>query len=236
MGDTASKTTVAMVGDSHASMWIPAFQEIGGQRPWRLETMAKAACPMMDLPIANRLVRPLVEYIQRCEQWRGQIIARLRAEHPRLIMVSVFRGYTATHSNGFLSGFTSYDPAWIDGLTRLVRQLGETGAKVLVLGPLPRLDGAVPACLAQHLDDATACSPPMSFAFNRPGMAAEAAATKAGGGQYADLTELFCTTNRCPVIVGNTLAYVDAGHLTLEYSRVLAPALAALADRALATG
>jgi hypothetical protein len=234
IGDTASKTTVAMVGDSHASMWIPAFQQIGAQRPWRLETTAKAACPMMDLPIANRIVRPLVEYIQRCEQWRGQIIARLRAEHPRLVMVSVFRGYTATHSNGFLSGFTSYDPAWIDGLTRLVRQLRETGAKVLVLGPLPRLTGAVPGCLSEHLDDATACSPPMSVAFDRPGMAAEAAAVKAGGGQYADLTELFCTTNRCPVIVGNTLVYVDAGHLTLEYSRLLAPAIAALAARALA--
>jgi hypothetical protein len=223
-----------LVGDSHASMWIPAFQQIGPQRPWRLEAMAKAACPMMDLPIANRLVSRLVEYIQRCEQWRGQIIARLRAEHPQLVVVSVFRGYTATNSHGFLSGFTSYDPAWIDALTRLVRQLRETGAKVLVLGPLPQLNTSVPGCLSEHLDDATACSSPMSTAFNRPGIAAEAAATKAGGGQYADLTELFCTANRCPVIVGNTLVYVDAGHLTLEYSRLLAPALAALADRALA--
>ncbi|ORW84647.1 acyltransferase [Mycobacterium sp. IEC1808] len=236
MGDTNSKTTVAMVGDSHSSMWIPAFQQIGTQRPWRLEAMAKAACPMMDLPIANPLVSPIVEYIQRCGQWRGQIMDRLRAEHPALVMVSVFRGYTATHSNGFRSGFTSYDPAWNDGLTRLVRQLRETGAKVLVLGPLPHLTTSVPGCLSEHLEDATACSPPMSYAFDRPGMAAEAAAVKAGGGQYADLSELFCTAKRCPVVVGNTLVYVDAGHLTLEYSRLLAPAIAALADRALAGG
>ncbi|OBI82198.1 acyltransferase [Mycobacterium sp. 1245805.9] len=236
MGDVKSKTTVAMVGDSHSSMWIPAFQQIGAQRPWRLEAMAKAACPMMDLPIANPLVSPLVESIQRCGQWRGQVMDRLRAEHPALVMVSVFRGYTATHSNGFRSGFTSYDPAWNDGLTRLVRQLRETGAKVLVLGPLPHLTTSVPGCLSEHLDDATACSPPMSYAFDRPGMAAEEAAVKAGGGQYADLSELFCTLKRCPVIVGNTLVYVDAGHLTLEYSRMLAPAIAALADRALAGG
>ncbi|BBX74504.1 hypothetical protein MSHI_24100 [Mycobacterium shinjukuense] len=71
-------------------------------------------------------------------------------------------------------------------------------------------------------------------AFKQPGIAAESAAVNAGGGQYADLTELFCTTNRCPVIVGNTLVYVDAGHLTLEYARLLAPAIVALADRALA--
>ena len=57
-GDTASKTTVAVVGDSHSSMWIPAFQQVGKQRPWRIETMAKAACPMMDLPVANRYVSP----------------------------------------------------------------------------------------------------------------------------------------------------------------------------------
>jgi peptidoglycan/LPS O-acetylase OafA/YrhL len=232
-GDTASKTTVAVVGDSHASMWIPALRQMGAQRPWRIETMAKAACPMMDLPIANRFVAPIVEYLQHCEQWRGQILDRLRAEHPRLVVVSVFRGYTSTHSNGFLSGFSSYDPAWIGGLTRLVQQLRGTGAKVLVLGPLPHLDAAVPGCLSEHLEDATACSPPMSTAFNRAGMAAESAAVQAGGGQYADLAELFCTKSRCPVIVGNTLVYVDAGHLTLEYSRLLAPALAALADRAL---
>ena len=72
--------------------------------------------------------------------------------------------------------------------------------------------------------------------MNQPGIAAESAATKAGGGQYADLTELFCAADRCPVIVGNTLVYVDAYHLTFEYSRLLAPVIGALADRALAQG
>ncbi|MCV7122511.1 acyltransferase family protein [Mycobacterium lacus] len=234
MGDTDSKTTVALVGDSHAAMWIPAFQQIAPQRPWRLETMAKMACPLMDLPTANHLVSGLVEHFDRCGHWRAHIIARLRAEHPRLIVVSLFRGYVGSNSHGWLAGFTSYDAAWIDSLTRLVQQLRGTGAQVLVLGPIPHLNTSVPGCLSAHLDDATACSPPMSIAFNRPGIAAEAAATKAGGGQYVDLTELFCTANRCPVIVGNTLVYVDAGHVTLEYSRLMAPAFVALADRALA--
>ncbi|OBJ55198.1 acyltransferase family protein [Mycobacterium asiaticum] len=233
MGDKSSKTTVAVIGDSHASMWIPAFEQVGKQRPWRIETMAKAACPMLDLPIANRFVAPIVEYLQHCEQWRGQVMDRLRAEQPKLVVLSVFRGYTATHSNGFLSGFSSYDAAWVDSLTRLVQQLRGIGAKALVLGPLPHLNAAVPGCLSEHLDDATACSPSISTAFNRPGIAAEAAAVKAGGGQYVELEPLFCTRNRCPVIVGNTLVYVDAGHLTLEYSRMLAPAMAALADRAM---
>ena len=231
-GDTASTTTVALVGDSHAAMWSPAFQQIAEQRRWRLETLTKAGCPLLDLPIINPIVGR--EYTE-CEQWRGQITARLRAEHPRLIVLSVMRRYGAGH--GWAAGFTSYDPSWIDSLTRLVQQLRGTGAQVLMLGPVPDPHTlVVPDCLSRHLDDATACAPPRSKAVNEPGIAAEFGATQSGGGHYADVTELFCTADRCPVIVGNTLVYLDSNHLTQEYSRLLAPAIGALADRALAHG
>ena len=229
-GETASPTTVAIVGDSHAAMWSSMFQQVAEQRHWRLETLSKAACPLMNLPISNPILRR--EYTE-CEQWRSQIIARLRAEHPRLVVVSMWRGYG---TGNWLSGFNSYDPAWIDSLTRLVQQLRGTGAKVLVLGPIPDPHSVVPICLSEHLDDAMACSPPRSTAVNEPGIVAEAAATQAGGGHYADLTALFCTADRCPVIIGNTLVYWDDNHETSEYSRLLSPVIGALADRALAGG
>ena len=92
-GDTASTTTVALVGDSHAAMWNPAFQQVAEQRRWRLETLGKAACPLMNLRITNPHLHR--EYTE-CEQWRGQIIARLRAEHPRLVVLSMSRR-TAPH-------------------------------------------------------------------------------------------------------------------------------------------
>jgi hypothetical protein len=65
---------------------------------------------------------------------------------------------------------------------------------------------------------------------------AEQAATTAGGGQYADLTGLFCTAERCPVIIGNQLVYRDDNHVTIEYAQRLGPVIGALADRALARG
>jgi peptidoglycan/LPS O-acetylase OafA/YrhL len=229
-GDIGSTTTVALVGDSHAAIWNPAFQQAATQRHWRLETLAKAACPLMDLSV-NNAFRRLVELFEHCEQWRGQIMTRLRSEHPRLVVVSVWRGYGADES---LTGFNGYDRAWLDGLTRLVEQLRGIGAKVLVLGPVPDPRTTVPICLSAHLDDATACLARRSTAVNQPGIAGESDAVTTGGGQYVDLTDLFCTTDRCPVIVGNTLVYVDSSHLTFEYSRLLAPAVGALADRALA--
>ena len=124
-GDTASKTTVALLGDSHATMWTPAFQQVAEQRHWRLETLAKGACPPMSLPITSFLGR-LVERFLRCEQWRGQIMARLRAEHPRLVVVSMYRGY-GTGQNSYMP--RSYGPVWSDGLTRLVQQLRGIGAR-----------------------------------------------------------------------------------------------------------
>jgi peptidoglycan/LPS O-acetylase OafA/YrhL len=232
-GDTASATTVALVGDSHAAMWNPAFQQAASQRHWRLETLAKSACPLMQESAATTLVRRLVEDFEQCDQWRAQIMTRLRTEHPRLVVLSMWRGYG---TGGFEMGssFTSYDSAWLKSLTQLVQQLRGTGAKVLVLGPVPDPHIDVPICLSAHLDDVTVCTPSRSTAVDDTGIAAESGATTTVGGQYADLTDLFCATDHCPVIVGDSLVYLDWTHLTFEHSRLLAPAIGALADRALA--
>ncbi len=228
-GDTTSKTTVAVVGDSNAAMWNQGFRTIAEQRGWRLEMVVKAGCPLLDLPITSPQLHR--EYTE-CETWRSQVVDRFRAEHPQLIVVNMWRQYGP--GSGYTADFTSYSPAWIDSLTRLVRQLRETGAQVLVLGPIPDPRSVPPICLSGHLDDATVCSLARSTTVNESGIRAESAATTAGGGQYADLTDLFCTSERCPVIVGNTLVYLDKNHLTIEYVRLLTPVIGALADRALA--
>jgi hypothetical protein len=230
MGDPSSTKTVALIGDSMSAMTIPAFQQVAEQRHWRLEPMGKGACSVIASPVSG-LVRRAVEHFGHCEQWRSEILARIQAERPRLVVVSMWRGYGANES---LSGLTAYDPVWLDGLTRLVSELRGTGAKVLVLGPIPDPRFLVPLCLSANLDDVPACEIRRATSVNASGIAAESAATAAAGGQYSDLTDLFCTTDLCPTIVGNTLAYMDETHTTLEYSRQLAPVMGALADRALA--
>ena len=226
-GDTVSPTTVALVGDSHAAMWNPAFQRVAEQRHWRLETLAKVTCPLQELHIVSPYLGR--EYTE-CEQWRGEIMARLKAEHPRLVVVGMSRRYGADF------GFASYDPAWIDTLADTVKQLRGIGAAVLILGPVADPHSSVPTCLSAHLDDATACAPTRSVAVDGGGVTAEQAATTGAGGRYADLTDLFCTPDRCPMIVGNTLAFRDDNHVTTEYAQLLTPVMGALADRALSGG
>jgi peptidoglycan/LPS O-acetylase OafA/YrhL len=223
-GDTSSPTTVALVGDSHAAMWSPAFEDVAAQRHWRLETLGKVTCPLQDLPITSPYLGR--EYTE-CEQWRADILNRLQTERPQLVVLSMSRRYGADF------GFTSYDKAWIDSLGEVVARLHSMGARVLVLGPIPDPHSTVPVCLSDHLDDATACGQPRRVAVNDAGIAAEAAATATAGGRYADITPMFCTTDRCPMIVGNNLVYRDDNHVTVEYARALAPVVAALAEGSL---
>ncbi len=224
-GDAGASTTVALVGDSHAAMWQPALEPIAQEKHWRLETMGKVLCPLMDLPINSPyLGRKFTE----CEQWRADVLARLEKERPALIVVDMSRRYGADF------GFTSYDQAWQDSLTQLVQRLRGTGASVLVLSQVPDPHSTVPTCVSGHMDNAAACSPARSDGLNDAGVAAEASATAAGGGQYVELSDLFCTADRCPVIVGNTLVFRDDNHVTTEYAKVLGPVLGELVERALA--
>ncbi|MCV7303149.1 acyltransferase family protein [Mycobacterium barrassiae] len=231
VGDTTSATTVALVGDSNAGMWTPPLREVAEQRKWRLELLAKAGCPMLDMTIFNGTLRR--DYTE-CEEWRKHIVDRLKAERPKLIVLAISRQYGANYDH--TSTYNSYDAVWTDKLTDAVRQFRDTGAKVLVLGPIPDTRMWVPNCLSVNLSDATACSPPTSAAVNRKGIEAEADATRAGGGHYADVTDLFCTAKRCPAIVGNTLVYHDFNHATGQYTRLLGPVIGALADLTLVGG
>lgn len=224
-GDAGSPTTVALVGDSHAAMWQPALEPIAQERHWRLVTMSKVLCPFLDLPINSPY---LGRNFTECEQWRGDVMARLFKERPQLIVLDMSRRYGADF------GFTSYDRAWLDTLTLVVKTLRSSGARVLVLSQVPDPHATVPTCVSGNMGDAVACAPTRAEGLNDGGIAAESAATAAGGGQYADLSELFCTADRCPVIVGNTLVYRDDNHITTEYARVLAPVLAEMVERALA--
>jgi hypothetical protein len=221
-GDPGSPVTVALFGDSHAAQWFPALEQIADRRHWRLRTVTKVVCPPLGLPIN-------LPYLDReyteCEQWRTAAVETLKAERPTLVILDMRRFYDRKSW-----GVQTYGPRWLDALGAMVRTLEDAGSAVLVLGPLPEPGADVPTCAAANPTSLTACNPLRSEAIDGKGIAAERAVTLAAGGDYADLTPLFCGRTRCPVVVGNTLVYVDNDHLTASYVRSLAPVLSAALD------
>ena len=223
-GDLTSKFTVALIGDSHAAMWNPAYEILANQQHWRLETLAKITCPLLDLPISSPyLGRDYTE----CKQWRGQIVDRLKAEKPQVIVLDMSRRY------GRDFGFAINTPQWYGAITKMVADLKTTGAKVIVLGSVPDPHSTVPTCVSAHLSDATACAPARSKGVNDAASADEGRAVTAGGGAFVDLTPLFCTDQQCPVIIGNNLVFRDDNHITIEYAEAVAPVIGSLTLRAI---
>ena len=232
-GNRGSDTTIALIGDSHAAMWHPALQRAVDERNWRMLLMAKASCPIVDLPLTTHL-NGMSEKFQRCAEWRTGIMSRMRAEPPQLVVLSAVRSYGADGVAVWgKSGFDPFNSAWIDGLGELVRELRSYGSQVLILGPEPKLASVATNCLSAHLDDAKVCEAQWRPS-NNPGIEAESAIVEKNGGQYASTVDLFCSGDRCPPVVEDTMVFYDASHMTKQYATALGPALGALIDRALA--
>ncbi|MEI4872631.1 hypothetical protein Q8G47_28300, partial [Klebsiella pneumoniae] len=49
-----------------------------------------------------------------------------------------------------------------------------------------------------------------------------AAAARAHGAAYVDVTRLMCLHGRCPLVVSGTVTYADATHLSVSWTRTLA--------------
>lgn len=134
----------AITGRFVPTMFNPAFHLVAEQRRWRLEMMSKAACPIAKLPLTKHF-DGWAEKFQRCKDWRTQIMARLRAERPALVVISMARGYGRDGTGIWKqAGFEFFDQAWIQALNRTIGQLREMGSQVLLLGSTPDPIASVP--------------------------------------------------------------------------------------------
>jgi len=203
---------IALVGDSHAAQWFPGLERWADDAGYALETYTKSACPAADVT-ALRDGSPYVA----CTEWRAEVIGRLQADPPALVLL-------ASYGGGSIADPGDFGSAWTAGTRRTIDALGGGGA-VAVITDSPNLGETPAVCLSAHLDSADACGRPLSEALAAPARAAEQAAVTGSTATMIDLTGYLCSENTCPPIIGSTLVYRDAHHLTPTMSRRLAPLL-----------
>jgi len=220
--DTSSSTTVVLFGDSHATMWFPAFDEIAQARHWRLVVWTKAACPPEDISIFNPDTDS--EYTS-CDQWRAQQIARIRALHPALVVLGTAPNYNSLYD------VTQDGPAWMAALTKTVELVRRSGARVLVMGPVESPDWDVPDCLSAHPSDVAACAVtpkeahagPGLVGYDNAGLVAERRVVHRAGASFVNVKGWFCAPTACPVVIGNRVVFFDNSHITVQYAQYLEP-------------
>jgi hypothetical protein len=68
-GDLASKTTIALFGDSHAAFWFPAVEGFAERQGWRMLNLTMSSCTPADLSVYNSIYKRIYT---ECPAWRGQ--------------------------------------------------------------------------------------------------------------------------------------------------------------------
>jgi SGNH domain (fused to AT3 domains) len=220
-GVTSSPVTVAILGDSHGSMWLPAIERIAAERGWRIFLLTKSACP----PPNVRVIVKRKPYTA-CDEWRASALKVIKRLKPQLVIATSAADYRLVGVDGTDSD--AYFDAWREGLTDTLRKLERSADQVLVLNDVPKFTQDPVACLEQHPDDVTACTTARDVAV-RPRMTeVTKQAAEDAGALFADPSQLVCPGDPCQVVDGRYLQVYDTSHVTPAYSLVVEDGLAAL--------
>ena len=226
-GDTTSRTTVVLMGDSHAEHWLPAVDRIGREKHWKIVAMVKPACPVADMPelVNARLKRAYAE----CTSWRRSMLRRIVALHPSIAILSSWDHYMPPDGNG--SEWQVTPEAWRSGLRRTYSLLSSAGVNTVVIRGTPRPGFDVPACLSRAASMAPfkqRCEYDRAESLHPVAIAAQ---NDAAGGldhiAFVDVNDRVCPTARCSVVQRGSIVYRDDGHLTATYSLAEASVLGA---------
>jgi peptidoglycan/LPS O-acetylase OafA/YrhL len=225
-GSADAKTTIAVVGDSKAAQWVPAFQMLARQNDWRIVTYTKSACQFATVETSLN-----GEVYQTCRDWTDNVLDKLTGtDKPDVVVTAGQRdkGVVGGTDGDLELSEDAMQSALVDTWTRVEA----AGVKVVVLADTPQTGSDVYACVAEHPDDLTACTYDRQHGVDASGAPVQRAAAKEAGLPFIDLVDFICPSTKCPPVIGNVLIYRQGSHLTKTYVETLAPRIEAGLARA----
>jgi len=214
-GPADATTTIAIVGDSKAAQWVPAFQVLAQAHGWRVSTYTKSAC-QFSLATSSLDGEPY----DTCRDFADHVIEKLTGpDKPDIVITAGQRG-EGYDDSGELS-----EDAMRSGLADAWGKLTDAGIKVGVLSDTPQTGSEIYACVSEHPDDLTQCTYDRAHGVAASGHDVQASAARAAGVPFVDLTPWICPTETCAPVIGNVLIYRQGSHLTKTYIETLAPRL-----------
>jgi hypothetical protein len=222
-GDEASPVPIVLLGDSHAAHWFSAVEPVAVKRGWRLVTMIKSACAMVDVPF---FYAPLGRMYTECGEWRTTALEKIREIRPLVTVMSSAEGYSFQEAE------------WREGISAVIKELAEASQTVLILRDTPSADFDVPTCLARRLWR-PAFIPSPACVFRAPEASKiydfqRLAARRYGNVTVVDLSQKICPGGVCAAEQDNLILYRDSNHLTASFVASMQGSLSRQIDEALA--
>ena len=220
---------VALVGDSHAQQWQPAFDVIAAKYDLTVIRVTRRGCPVNDILISSLDDQGLSHADKVCSQWRHRVYKRLIEKYdPNLIYVETrsqdwsIRVGDRDVAKGDPDHLQRWSDAWIPSLKVLTSGTG----KVVVGLTTPNMPFRVPACLAAHGKGTTRCDAPLSEdAEVAPYNAAmRRLPDEVPGVTVVDATPIICPGGTCPAMIDGIIVHRDDDHLTATFAHHVAAA------------
>lgn len=210
------KKTLAVVGDSHASQWVPALQKIVEGTEWRLVVYLHDSCPFSLEPRGNENKN----HIECTEPNRKTLDTLVKSKPDRVITTNLNVKDFEKVDGEKHAGTSGFIKAW--------KPLVKAGIPITVLHDTPDFgdNEVIPDCVALHMekDDLEKCGRKREDVQEnrRTNAALKAASDKFDNVDFVNLTDLFCTESECPAVIGNVIVYRDKNHVSANYMETVA--------------
>ena len=207
--------SVVVIGNSHAGHLVAGLEQYGVEHHWKITLMRKTGCTGVSTAAETAATHP------DCVAWSRGVLDAVRAD-PTIDAVVV-----ATNNDAapyLLDGHADeVDASAVRAnVSENLASLVAAGKAVLAVGDVPRLTTPAPECVDLHRRDYDPCAIPRAQGDEHGDLVAEAARSTPGVGAFSLLPYL-CDEQRCHVVVGGVVVYLDEHHLSASFSRSLAP-------------
>lgn len=214
-GDVNSRSTVAILGDSEVTSYVPTLVEAFPEQ--RIQSLSSRRC------LAAQGVSGEVSGEERaCDQHRAWVMKWIETHKPQTIVIADSWDAKARAQGG---SEKKSSPKYGAALARLSEKLAGTGAEVVVLSAVP--PGHDLATCKTPRSVPSECTLTLPRAYADWTRATEDIITQidAPGVRFIRTDKWFCTAGSCPAFVGDVATFASDGGLTDAAARAISPLL-----------
>ena len=200
LGASGAAKTIAVIGDSHAQMWMPTILRMARRDGWEVVPFVKVGCvPTKWLHTTD----------WGCTVWYRWALARAAKLHPQVTLLAA-------------SWADDPHPATaVRAVSALIGRVKRFSATTIVIGDSPHQHRNPVDCLLASAATMRTCSARASLAELQTDASVASSAAKHGVG-FVKVTGWFCARASrvavlCPLVVNRTISWIDLGHISETY-------------------
>jgi len=235
--ESEAEGTIALFGDSHATMWLTAIDEIAKDNNERLLVLTRSSCT----PRAS----VYEDSDDPCGEANLQILDRV-AEDAEIETVIIAGSQKISSFNGpeIDVDLPETDLELDDTARSMMAPVQfwlDAGKEVVVIGETPRMneerneEETLPECVALNEDDLSACNDELEDTRVGPRWLTESEKVFDGveGYHFVATEDLLCDEDTCYAVLGGGITYNDNSHVSQNFVRSATSELAERMDDAI---